>query len=442
MRKLQLIILLMLVLGSLNCYSGECDSVAPGLLGGRWGGALRVMPGRQVPLDQYSRQWIHGKNTFTVAAELTNTTVPADGDDYAADYGYPTLGLGVAYDFNHGITMHRYPSPSWGKAQEVDYHSVLGNALSLYVSFARPVVRSRHWEAAYVLRGGIGLNSHYYNNTDAIDNELIGSFATIYFGAALMVSWHITPEWAITGSMEYRHHSNGALYRPNKGENTVGPAVGIVYSPAYRDILDARTSGNSASRSAHRSPQAGTSRAAFPKYWFFDITAGLGGKTLLEDWQLTQFRTDPADPDYRTEHFRLHPAYSLQTAFMRRYARRWATGIGADLFYGSYYKRIRQLENANGHADEAERVSPWSVGVALKHNAYYHRLSLNMSVGVYLFRQMGSSAKVIEKPYYERIGLHYTFPRLGGLHVGVSLNAHLTKADFTELVVGLPLRLR
>ena len=44
--------------------------------------------------------------------------------------------------------------------------------------------------------------------------------------------------------------------------------------------------------------------------------------------------------------------------------------------------------------------------------------------------------------YYERIGLHYTFPRLGGLHVGVSLNAHLTKADFTELVVGLPLRLR
>ena len=82
------------------------------------------------------------------------------------------------------------------------------------------------------------------------------------------------------------------------------------------------------------------------------------------------------------------------------------------------------------------------MGVALKHNAYYHRLSLNMSVGVYLFRQMGSSAKVIEKPYYERIGLHYTFPRLGGLHVGVSLNAHLTKADFTELVVGLPLRLR
>ena len=170
--------------------------------------------------------------------------------------------------------------------------------------------------------------------------------------------------------------------------------------------------------------------------WFFDITAGLGGKTLLEDWQLTQFRTDPADPDYRTEHFRLHPAYSLQTAFMRRYARRWATGIGADLFYGSYYKRIRQLENASGHADEAERVSPWSVGVALKHNAYYHRLSLNMSVGVYLFRQMGSSAKVIEKPYYEQIGVHYSFPKWGGLTIGASIQAHRTKADLTEIIEG------
>ena len=449
MRKLHLVVSSLLYLGCLHVHAAEPDSATVSVdsahrlfSGGQWGGALRLMPGRQLAMDRYSRQWIQGKETYTLSAELTHTAVPADGDDYAADYGYPTLGLGLAYDFNHGTTLHRYPSPSWGKAQEVDYHTRMGNALTAYFSFARPFVRLRRFEASYVLRLGLGFYNHYYNRTDAIDNELIGSFASIYFGAALTASWHLSPEWAVTAGLEFRHHSNGALARPNKGENTVGPAIGVVFSPAYRDILDGKESAPSDRSSASSASATGRSRAAFPKYWFFDVTLGLGGKTLLEDWQLTQFHTDPGDPDYRKEHFDFHPAFSLQTAFMRRYARRWATGIGADLFYGTYYNRIRHLETAAGRPDEAKRVSPWSVGIALKHTAYYQRFALAMSVGYYLYRHMGTSAKEIEKPYYERIGLRYTLPVLNGLYVGASLNAHLTKADFTELVVGLPLRLR
>ncbi len=48
-----------------------------------------------------------------------------------------------------------------------------------------------------------------------------------------------------------------------------------------------------------------------------------------------------------------------------------------------------------------------------------------MALGVYLYRHMGASAKEIEKPYYERIGI----------------KAHLTKADLTEIVISLPFRL-
>ena len=49
-----------------------------------------------------------------------------------------------------------------------------------------------------------------------------------------------------------------------------------------------------------------------------------------------------------------------------------------------------------------------------------------MALGVYLYRHMGASAKEIEKPYYERIGIFYTIPRLHHLRVGCSVKAHIS----------------
>ena len=50
------------------------------------------------------------------------------------------------------------------------------------------------------------------------------------------------------------------------------------------------------------------------------------------------------------------------------------------------------------------------------------------------------NAKENEKRYYERIGIHYTFPSLGGLTIGGNVKAHLTKADLTEFVVSYPIK--
>lgn len=397
----------------------------------KWGGTVRFTPGKQLIMDDYSRQWIHGRKVYTVAAELSHTAFPSDSDAFAADFGYPTFSFGVAYDFNHGVTMHRYPSPSWGQAQEVDYMSKLGNALSVYGSFSRPLLRTRHWEAAYVFRMGAGFNAHKYNRKNAIDNELIGSHATIYFGAACMVSYFFQPEWALTAGVEYHHHSNGALYRPNKGENTLGPTVGLVYAPAHRAILDAQ-----------RQQVFQGEREKMQGFWYVDLAAGVGAKTLLEDWQVTQFHTAPDDPDYRTESFTVYPAFSASASFMRRYARRWASGVGADVFYGTYYRHVREVEREGKLTQGTSTISPWSVGIAARHEVYYHRLSLAMSLGVYLYRHMGLHAKDIEKPYYERIGLRYAFPKWNNMYVGMNVNAHFTKADFTELTLGLPLRMK
>lgn len=385
------------------------------------GGTLFVQPAWQITMNSIEAKWLRKKQELVFGGEVHLGALPCDSDAFAEDYHFPTLSIGAKLALNNGVTMRRTTDPMWGKLVPVDYDSHLGDIFTLYGSFSRPLWRSRRWQLDYSLRAGVGYGPHHYNKTDNIDNELIGSPFTIYFGAGVLASYMFSEQWGITAGILFGHHSNGALARPNKGENHVGPVIGLRYAPHHEEL---------AKRQVPHRP--------FNRFWYADLRLGFGGKTLLEDWQLTQFRTDPSDPDYRTEHFRLYPAYSFQAHVMRRYARRWASGLGLDVFYGSYYRHVSDLDRAAG---ETCGHSPWSVGISAKHVVFYHNLSLDMALGFYLFRQMGASAKVIERPYYERIGISYSFPRLGGLRIGASVNAHFTKADFTEIVVGIPFRL-
>ena len=369
-------------------------------------------PTRQIAIDQYERKWLRGKNGMMVGAEL-NFAPSTDDDGTTDDYNRPQFGVGVMLSLNHGVTMRRTPDAAWGQAEMVDYDSRLGNMATLYGSFLRPILRQGRWQVDYTLRTGIAYSTRPYDKHTNVDNELIGSRMNLYFGAGLIVSYRFSGDWNLMAGVLYGHHSNGALARPNKGENHVGPIVGIRRQPAIY------------------SPQ-GTLPHPFTPSWTAHLRLGFGGKTLLEDWQTTQFRTAPDEPEYRTEHFRLYAAYSASADVMYRYARRWASGVGFDVFYGTYAHHIPKPTST---------ANPWSVGIAARHEAYFHRLSCDMALGVYLFRRMGEHARQVEKPYYERIGLSYSIPQWGGLRVGFSIKAHLTKADLTELVVGLPFRL-
>lgn len=384
----------------------------------RWGFSIGATPTNVIATDHYVRQWLRRKHGFSIDMQLLHVALPEDSDAFASDYGYPTLSLGVKYSIN-SVTMRRAESPDWGLLVPVDYDSHLGNIVSLYGSFTRPFFRFRHWEADYSLSFGVAYAHRKYALADNADDEFIGSRWLIYFGAGLHLTYRVAPDWGIRGGVEFFHHSNGALNRPNKGANYVGPSLSLVYSPYYNELLEAKK---------YRPP--------FKRYWYLNITAAVGAKTLDEDWQRTQFRTDPTEADYRTSRFHLYAAYSGRIDLMYRYARRWASGFGADIFYGSYSHHVADLDT-----DPNAKHSPWSFGLSAKHAAFWHNWSLDMSLGWYLFRRMGTAAKAVEKPYYEHVGLHYSFPTLGGLTVGINIKAHLTKADLTELAISWPIRL-
>ena len=410
-------ILILLSTLSINVTAEVNDSLSIAKIGIEF----RYIPAQTLTLDKEPRIWTKTKDTHSWAAQINVTPTK---NAYAHDYNYPTFSFGLRYHLNHGTTMHR--DNPWGEAQPVNYTSKLGNFLTLYGTFNRPLYRSKHWQWGYYLGTGIAYTSLKYNQKNDIDNEYIGSHLNIYFNAGLYGQVKIAKEWSVKGGLDFAHHSNGAMARPNKGANYFGPFVGLVYEPQQ-----------ATSPIAKRNTEA---TQPFQKYWFTEFSLGLGGKTLLEEWLQTQFNTPQGQPDYRKEHFTYYGAYSFHTHLLYRYARRWASGVGVGLFYGEYAHRIARMDKENGHTDE--KHSPWSASIEARHEVYYGNVSVRLTLGYYLYRHMGYSANHgLEYPYHEQVGVFYSFPKLKGLTLGFSVNAHATKADFTELQLSIPVRL-
>jgi len=250
-----------------------------------WGAELSVMPGRAIVMDQWQSKWQKDKQNLAFDLKLIHAYLPSDSNDYARDYGFPTLSAGIKWSLNHGITLHK-GEEFWGKEQnalkEVDYDSQLGNAISFYGQFARPLLRTRRWEIDYTLNFGVAWSQHIYNKENNIDNELIGSRWNIFFGAGAHATWHFAHDWGLRLGIDYYHHSNGALNRPNKGVNIVGPSIGMVYQPYYEASI----------------PNQRIPARRFQPYTYLNFYASIGGRTLMEEWQQTQFYTNPDEKDY------------------------------------------------------------------------------------------------------------------------------------------------
>ena len=390
-----------------------------------WGGSVNVNPGYLLKTKQYDGKYgISSKRNFAVSAELSYSSLPSDSDAFAADYNYPVISVGVKYVVNNNIHFHRLPDYDWGGVNDVDYDSHVGNSIALYGKFARTLYRNRRFQADASVQMGAAYSNTIYDKYNNVDNDLIGSHLSIYFGAGAYLTYMVAKDWGVKAGVEYWHLSNGALDRPNKGSNFIGPLLGVCYMPYYKDVVGTRYD------------QSGE---AFDKYWYLNFTAGVGAKTLEEDWNETQSELPHDHPDFRTEKFHLYMAYSAQADIMYRYARRWASGIGFDMFYGSYASRIEERDKQKNFTD---KHSPWSFGISAKHQVFYHDVSMNVSLGYYFFREMGNRAKIVEKRYYESIGAQYHCKALGGLAIGFRVKAHLVKADYTELLLSYPIRFK
>ena len=256
-----------LAIFSLAALNGAAqDSVAVR----HWGGTVVFNPGNVLNMHHYTDRYDvpHRKNR-AFAAEIGYSPLPSDSDAFASDYNYPTYGVGLKYAVNNSIRFSRHDDYEWPDGGTVDYDSYVGNSWAFYGFFTRPLLRTKHWMADLTVNAGTAYSHTKYDKHNNVDNELIGARWLIYFGAGLHLSYRFAPDFALKGGLEFWHLSNGALNRPNKGVNFLGPSIGLAYMPYYEPL--AQNKGRKI-------------KEPFNRYWYAEVTAGVGAKTLEEDW--------------------------------------------------------------------------------------------------------------------------------------------------------------
>ena len=119
--------------------------------------------GRVLGFDKYVRSYLKEKETRSLMTEVSIDTYVGRGMNSketqwtrsAKDYNYPTFSFGLRYNFNHGTMLHR-DNKDW-PGKEVDYNTHLGDVITLYGRFLRPVFRTSRWTGGYYLGTGVGI---------------------------------------------------------------------------------------------------------------------------------------------------------------------------------------------------------------------------------------------------------------------------------------------
>lgn len=342
----------------------------------------------------------------------------AKGDSvnqYDVLWGRPTIEGGLMIGDFSRIQLHR-TDREW--ARNLDYISGMGLEVTPYAAFSRSLLRSRKFDVGYRLENGIGISTRKYNRDTNVENEIIGSTVSVFVGMGFYASWNVSNHVQLSLGANLRHYSNGKLNQPNMGGNTANAEIRAL----YRFDTD----------STVRKTYSHHSSRYHKNHLYADFSAMWCPQTLLSDWKY-DYRRPPRE---RRNVFPLYDAWALSGALMWSYSPKYASGIGIDYTYMPYINELEASElrlDRNNH----EQLSPHSIGVSLKHEAFYKNVSLNMSFGIYLHHNIGETARLNQKNYYENIGIRWYMPfTLRKAYVGYSINACEIKANYFQFTLG------
>lgn len=341
---------------------------------------------------------------------------------YTADYNYPTFTFGLLIaDFNN-IRLRYNPN----RTRPIDYDSRCGTSYVLYATIRRAFFRTQSgWSIDYQFGNGIGYNTHIYNRFNNVDNIMLGSRLSVYFNVGLGLNYRYR-QYEFFVNSEFRHLSNGGTARPNKGINKAGIGTGMRYYLRPNIPIPLRgTHLPYENKKIHLNFIYCSGIRASQGEWLYDANNFIWNKNDVDNIK------------YGKDGYQLCFYHLASTGLMVRYARRFASGFGLDALYEPYN---REIEIQNNKADRSN-LTPWSFGLAAKHEVFFRQLSMQIAIGWYLSRPFNEISNTADEyPYYERIGLRYNLPLLNtNITVGYNIYAHLTKAYGTELVISFNL---
>lgn len=364
------------------------------------------------------RGWGGGYRLFmTSQANPLDTAISV----YDRVFGFPTLEAGIQLqDFSH-THLHTGDTP---------YMSSLGCVWNAYIGFRRDIYRNRKWSFGYSLENGLAYSSRPFDTFSNIDNDMIGQHLSLYFGCGLYAGYRVTPEVEVSMGVEYKHVSNGATDRPNKGSNSYGVAV------RARCDVNRPSDDNGLTFEQRLARLQAFKRKPYDSYFYLDVNASVGFRTMYEEWILYRDILPADDPRFCKGDMGLHTVWSTSVVPMFRYNQVHASGLGLEYSFAGYSGRAPKIEQECG-LSRRYKHSKHVLAISAHHEVYYKQLSLAMSVGTYLFRKHGWVGEKFEPPIIETVGIRYYPKFFKPFYVGYNLKANLGKAYSMELKVGL-----
>ena len=343
---------------------------------------------------------------MTYDVEVGFQTMPSDSCVYVRSYGYPILSVGISVSSLSDFVM--------------DGDSFLPDIYSVYGAFERTHIRKERFSFGHLLNLGITTNPGVYDPVNNPGNTFLSSPVMCYFGGGFFTKWQIGRHWEAGAEVMYRHYSNGMLSVPNGGMDVVGAGVFARYRMEEYSAADFRET----------SPKPSFK----DKGMIYHISFSGGVHSCRSEFKVYNEMVD--DPTLKQIKFKRHPRFCLSADAMYRYALKYATGIGIDLFYSSNMEEIKECDRIlyGDNTVTANDYMPISVGIAIVQELYWRNLAGYIALGAYPYLRNGVSG--CQSRHYEKAGVRYYFPRLGDTFVGFAIKAHNFRAENFEFTVG------
>lgn len=330
---------------------------------------------------------IDSHNFCTFDATVGLSTRPEDGGWFERALNYPTFGLGLSY----------------ARLGTLDFKgdSRLGDIVNLYGFAEFNLVRKKHFRFGPLLELGLAFSGQIYDYNTNRNNTFIGSKVFAVFGTGLHAEWFFSPHWELQGGVYLTHHSNGMTRSPNLGINEISFGLGV------RHYLSAHAN----SPKLAEAPE----KPEYKKGLNWNVFAAAGVHSCPTELDGIWVSDNPS---------RLAPARFcglIAGETVWRYHPIFGTGIGIEMDYNA--NNYRQTDLLLKGKEDPDGYSPLRVGMYLKQEFWYRRISIHVAAGVYLFKRCGLTEDV--STTFEKIGIRYHFGHQGnGLFAGLDLHAH------------------
>lgn len=348
----------------------------------------------------YQNGYVFATNDFIRGANAEKDTINAF-QAFSLEFSKQTTGE------NQWEQLYKYPNYGFG-IYMADFHNPeeIGTPFAIYGFFNAPFKRWSKWTFNYDIGFGATFNWKAFNPISNQYNISIGAGESFFIDVGLILQHNLTKKIDIEAGISLTHFSNGALKKPNKGINTIGPNIGLKYNFDDRPEFI---------------------KQEIPRFeneneWLIAVFGGINNVIF-----------EAANIDVIEKYEGLNfPVVGISTVFNKQVSYKSKFGLGMSFSYNGALDAQVAVENNELDAIESPFVDKIQLSVFPSYELVMHRVSLILQPAFYLYRKKINNPTPV---FHQRIGLKYYFPN--NLFAGITLRDYdFQTSDFIEWTIG------